>query len=81
MDETDAVLRRLARIERLRAAAQPAAVLGELRLLVPEAEAWARAEGDARARAAARSLGVGLGRHAAAKHPATELRERAEGMR
>jgi hypothetical protein len=27
-----------------------------LRLLVPEAEAWARAEGDARARAAARKL-------------------------
>jgi hypothetical protein len=86
MDETDAVLRRLARIERLRATAQPAAVLGELRLLVPEAEAWARAEGDARARAAVQSLGVGLGRRAVAKHPLTkhsvsELRERAEGMR
>jgi hypothetical protein len=56
MDETDAVLRRLRRIERLRGAAQPAAVLDELRLLVPEAEAWARAEGDARARAAAQKL-------------------------
>jgi hypothetical protein len=56
MDETDAVLRRLQRIERLRGAAQPAAVLDELRLLVPEAEAWARAEGDARARAAAQKL-------------------------
>jgi hypothetical protein len=86
MDETDAVLRRLARIERLRAAAQPAAVLAELRLLVPEAEAWARAEGDARARAAVQSLGVGLGRRAVTNrpvtnHPVTELRERAEGMR
>jgi hypothetical protein len=56
MDETDAVLRRLQRIERLRAAAPAAVVLDELRLLVPEAEAWARAEGDARARAAARKL-------------------------
>ena len=56
MDETDAVLKRLARIERLRASAPAAAVLGELRLLVPEAEAWARAEGDARARDAAQKL-------------------------
>jgi hypothetical protein len=56
MDETDAVLRRLRRIERLRGAAQPTAVLDELRLLVPEAEAWARAEGDARARAAVQKL-------------------------
>jgi hypothetical protein len=57
MDETDAVLRRLRRIELLRGGAtQAAAVLDELRLLVPEAEAWARAEGDARARAAAQKL-------------------------
>ncbi len=56
MDETDAVLRRLRRIERLRSGTQPVAVLDELRLLVPEAEAWARAEGDARARAAVRKL-------------------------
>ena len=56
MDETDAVLRRLERIERLRGAAQPAAVLDELRLLVHEAEAWARMEGDARARAAVQKL-------------------------
>jgi hypothetical protein len=56
MDETDAVLRRLQRIERLRAAAPAAVLLDELRLLVPEAEAWARAEGDARARAAVRKL-------------------------
>ena len=56
MDETDALLRRLHRIERLRATAAPTVLLGELRLLVPEAEAWARAEGDARARAAVRKL-------------------------
>jgi hypothetical protein len=56
MDETDAVLRRLSRIERLRSTAAPGAVLDELRRLVPEAEAWARAEGDARARAAAQKL-------------------------
>jgi hypothetical protein len=59
MDETDAVLRRLQRIEQLRGAAQPGTVLDELRLLVPEAEAWARAEGDARARAAAQKLREG----------------------
>ena len=35
---------------------QETAVLDELRLLVPEAEAWARAEGDARARAAVQKL-------------------------
>jgi hypothetical protein len=58
MDETDAVLHRLRRIEQLRATAAPAALLGELRLLVPEAEAWARAEGDARARAAVQKLRV-----------------------
>jgi hypothetical protein len=56
MDDTDRVLRRLARIERLRATATPASLLDELRLLVPEAEAWARAEGDGRARAAAEKL-------------------------
>ena len=56
MDVTDAVLQRLRRIDRLRTDAPAAAVLDELRLLVPEAEAWARAEGDARAQAAARKL-------------------------
>jgi hypothetical protein len=56
MDDTDRVLRRLARIERLRATAAPATLLDELRALVPEAEAWARAEGDGRARAAAQKL-------------------------
>lgn len=56
MDDARRVLWRLARIERLRGAAPPTAVLDELRLLVPEAEAWARAEGDARARAAVQKL-------------------------
>ncbi len=56
MNETDAVLERLERIERLRGAAQPRAVRDELRPLLPEAEAWARAEGDARARAAVQKL-------------------------
>jgi hypothetical protein len=56
MDDTDRVLHRLARIETLRASASPAALLDELRALVPEAEAWARAEGDARARDAVQKL-------------------------
>ncbi len=56
MDETDRVLRRLERIERLRVTAAPALLLDELRALVPEAEAWARTEGDSRARAAADKL-------------------------
>jgi hypothetical protein len=56
MNHTDRVLARLARIERLRATAPLAAVLGELRLLVPEAEVWARAKGDARAAGAVEKL-------------------------
>jgi hypothetical protein len=56
MDDTHRVLARLQRIERLRATAPPATLLDELRLLLPEAEAWARAEGDARARAAVEKL-------------------------
>lgn len=62
----DRVLDRLERIDGLRRA--PAGeeragrdradgrLLGELRALVGEAEAWARAEGDVRARAAAEKL-------------------------
>jgi hypothetical protein len=50
------VLARLERIEALRAGGPVSELLGELRALVPEAEAWARAEGDARARAAASKL-------------------------
>jgi hypothetical protein len=46
MEEARAVLRRLDRIERLDRARVPADVLlGELRALVDEAEAWARREG------------------------------------
>ena len=53
---TAGVLARLERIEALRAAGPASELLVELRALVPEAEAWARAEGDARARAAATKL-------------------------
>jgi hypothetical protein len=63
-EEADRVLARLARIEALGAAKAPtdaaaALLLGELRLLVREAEDWARAEGDARARAAVTKLREG----------------------
>jgi hypothetical protein len=50
------VLARLERIEALRAGGPASELLAELRALVPEAEAWARAEGDARALAAASKL-------------------------
>jgi len=50
------VLARLERIEELRACGPPAELLAELRALVPEAEAWARAEGDGRARTAETKL-------------------------
>jgi hypothetical protein len=51
VDEATKVLRRLARIEALERGCAPAnALLGELRELVTEAEAWARLEGDERAR-------------------------------
>ena len=51
MDEARAVLARLDRIDALKAD-----LLGELRELIREAEAWARVEGDARAEAAAAEL-------------------------
>ncbi len=57
MDEAEKVLERLGRIRELdEGRAAPALLLGELRELVSEAEAWARVEGDARARAAALEL-------------------------
>jgi hypothetical protein len=56
MDETTRVLARLRRIEELREETSASVLLDELRALVPEAEAWARAEGDARARIAATKL-------------------------
>jgi hypothetical protein len=54
MDEAERVLARLARIDELRGGGPD--LLEELRALVPEAEAWARAEGDARAQTAATIL-------------------------
>ena len=50
------VLARLERIEELRSGGPPGELLAELRALVPEAEAWARAEGDGRAQTAATKL-------------------------
>jgi hypothetical protein len=69
IDEATRVLARLERIEALdRGSVAPSVLLGELRALVGEAEAWARVEGDARARGAARAA-------------AEKLRGKAEGMR
>jgi hypothetical protein len=60
MDEVSRVLRRLERIESLDRSAVPASrLLGELRALVQEAEAWARLEGDQRARSAVLELRKG----------------------
>ena len=56
MDEAARVIERLERIEQLRVGAARGELLAELRALVPEAEAWARAEGDGRARTAATKL-------------------------
>jgi len=50
------VLARLERIEELRVGGPPGELLAELRALVAEAEAWARAEGDGRAQTAATKL-------------------------
>jgi predicted Ser/Thr protein kinase len=53
VDETEAVLARLARIEKLdRSGTDPRTLVEELRALVAEAEAWSRREGgDASGRA------------------------------
>ena len=62
MDEAKAVLDRLRRIEALeRGGASPRELLGELRALVCEAEAWARVEGDERAVAAVEGCATALG--------------------
>jgi hypothetical protein len=58
-DLTARVLSRLERIDDLRVRGVQAALLPELRALLPEAEAWARAEGDARAQAAILKLRKG----------------------
>jgi hypothetical protein len=52
MDEARRVIDRLARIERLRdGAAEPRVLLGELRSLLREGEAWLAVEGSAGGRA------------------------------
>jgi hypothetical protein len=61
MEETEALLDRLGRIEALdRDGAPPSRLLPELRALVREAEAWARREGDPDAEAAAASCAVAM---------------------
>ena len=60
MDEATRVLERLRRIDALDRERVPAGrLLGELRELVREAEAWARLEGDDRARSAVEKLREG----------------------
>jgi hypothetical protein len=57
VDEAAKVLERLRRIDELdRDTTPPTRLLGELRELVREAEAWARLEGDERARSAVEKL-------------------------
>jgi len=65
MEEVRQVLERLDRIARLEQAQAPAQVLlGEVRALLVEAEAWVRTEAhdDARAAAAVKGLGESLER-------------------
>jgi hypothetical protein len=63
MDESVAVIERLKRIDELeRAGAEPAEILAELRLLVVEAERWARKEGDAPADTAVAAVRSALAR-------------------
>lgn len=57
MEDAAKVLDRLERIRQLSVSSvPPQLLLGELRALVAEAEAWARVEGDERARAAVAEL-------------------------
>jgi len=61
VDVVDQVLKRLARIDELeQARAARPELLDELRRLVRDAEAWARAEGDARAAAAVEKVREGV---------------------
>jgi hypothetical protein len=65
MDEARAVLERLERIESLEhAGAPPAELLAELRLLVREAEVWARRERDHEAQAVVARCAEALEEHA-----------------
>jgi len=68
MDEVEAIVRRLERIERLkRDGAAPPDLLAELRELLTEAEAWAEVEGgEAGERAASRLRAALAGSQAAA---------------
>jgi hypothetical protein len=62
VDVVDQVLKRLERIGELeRGQAGRPELLGQLRHLVEEAEAWVRSEGDDRARDAVRKLRKGAG--------------------
>jgi hypothetical protein len=63
VDDAEKVLRRLARIELLEREGAPAEqLLGELRLLLAEAEAWARNEGGEAGAEAVGKLRVALAR-------------------
>jgi hypothetical protein len=63
VDEAEAVIERLARIEALDASGAPAGqLLGELRQLVAEAEAWSRLEGGDRGARAVEHLRSALAR-------------------
>lgn len=65
MDEAEAVLARLERIDRLRSSGAPAAsLLDELRALLGEAEEWSRTEGGEAGRDAVAGLRVALSRGA-----------------
>ena len=65
MDEAQAVLERLGRIEELeRRGAGAPELLAELRHLVREAEAWSALEGDARSELAVDCCRAALGREA-----------------
>ena len=63
MDESRAVLERIARIEALdRARAQPDELIAELRALLVEAEAWSRREGGGAGKRAVAELREALAR-------------------
>lgn len=65
MDEAEAVLARLERIDELRSSGAPAAsLLEELRGLLVEAEEWSRTEGGEAGRQAVAGLRVALSRDA-----------------